>query len=293
MRRTGSLTTAVAILVLLPGSLANAQNHAAETAAKKSLESFIAAWNTGDDTKLRGTMNFPFVTFAAGQALTIVEKAEDFSQGFDRMRQREGWARSSFDFDSFAVITSSAEKVHCEIGFSRYRANGTKYFTGRVMYVVTNKDGHWGPQLRTAGSPVTRLSVEKRAELLDAARRAALDFMTAFNAADTEAATRPLNYPHLFMISGGAIAIAKDSSHRSVRPNFDRMRSSQNWHVSTFDSLEASIVTENKVHLDVVFSRWHPDGTRYLTIPALWIVTRVGDHWGVQLRSLMPATFRD
>ena len=48
----------------------------------------------------------------------------------------------------------------------------------------------------------------------------------------------------------------------------------------------------DKVHFDLVFSRWHPDGTRYLTIPALWIMTRSGDHWGIQLRSLMPATLR-
>jgi len=284
--------TAVFFLVSLSGALVSAQDRAAEAAAKESLEAFIAAWNMGDDVQLRKTMNFPFVTFGAGQAVRVAERAEDFTQGFEQMRQK-GWARSSFDFDSFTVYGSSAEKVHCEIGFSRYRADGTPYFTGRVMYVVTNQDGHWGPQLRTAGSPVTPLAGGQRAEVLDAARRAALEFMTAFNAGDAEGATGPLNYPHLFLFSSGTIATADDAGHSSVRPDFNRMRSSQNWHVSTFDSLEASIVSENKVHLEVVFSRWHPDGTRYLTIPALWIVTRVGDHWGVQLRSLMPATFRE
>ncbi len=41
----------------------------------------------------------------------------------------------------------------------------------------------------------------------------------------------------------------------------------------------------------VTMTRWHPNGTRYMTFPGLWIVTRAGDHWGIQVRSLMPTTF--
>ena len=74
------------------------------------------------------------------------------------------------------------------------------------------------------------------------------------------------------------------------RPNFDQMRQRENWHMSTIDALEASIVTPDKVHFELTFTRWHPDGTRYWTVPALWVVTRAGDHWGIQVRSLMPAT---
>ncbi len=92
---------------------------------------------------------------------------------------------------------------------------------------------------------------------------------------------------------GGGFSVAEDASHRSVRPNFDRMRERENWHVSTFDSLETSIVSANKVHLELVFSRWHPDGTRYWTVPALWVATRVDGHWGIQLRSLMAPTYSD
>jgi hypothetical protein len=70
-----------------------------------------------------------------------------------------------------------------------------------------------------------------------------------------------------------------DSGHTSVRPNFESMRESEDWHFSSFDAIEPSIVTAKKVHLEVVFSRWYADETRYLTIPALWIATRHGNHW--------------
>ena len=60
--------------------------------------------------------------------------------------------------------------------------------------------------------------------------------------------------------------------------------------MSTIDALEASVVTRDKVHFELTFTRWHHGRTRYWTVPALWIVTRAGDHWGIQVRSLMSAT---
>ncbi|MCH8333535.1 hypothetical protein IIC65_06335 [Candidatus Sumerlaeota bacterium] len=288
MQRLAVLVSVVSIFFW--GTRVNAENLAAEASAKKAIETFMTAWNTGEDSNLRKTMNFPFVSFGGG-AVRVAAEPEDFSQGFDRMREREGWARSTFDFDTYEVFLSSAEKVHCRIDFARYKSDGARYLTGTVMYIVTKRDGHWGVQLRTSGGSAQGLGAAQRAEAIRGARQAALDFMAAFNAGDTDATTRPLNYPHLFMTMGGGFTVAEDASHGSVRPNFERMRERENWHVSTFDSIEASIVTPNKVHLEITFSRWHPDGTRYWTIPALWVATRVGDHWGIQLRSLMPATF--
>ena len=61
--------------------------------------------------------------------------------------------------------------------------------------------------------------------------------------------------------------------------------------VWTIDTLEPSLVMRDKVHFELTFTRWHPDGTRYWTVPALWLVTRQDDRWGIQVRSLMPPTF--
>jgi ketosteroid isomerase-like protein len=122
------------------------------------------------------------------------------------------------------------------------------------------------------------------------ARQAVLDFFTAFNAGDADGTIETLNHPHIFMAPGGGFLLSEDASE-GPRPNFEQMRQRENWHMSIIDALEASIVTRDKVHVELTFTRWHPDGTRYWTVPALWIVTRAGDHWGIQVRSLMPATF--
>jgi hypothetical protein len=289
MDRLALPAIALIVVLSLPKSIAFAQDLNAEAEAKNALDAFITAWNTGEDANLRKTMNFPFVTFGGAGAVRIAERPEDFSQGFDRMREREGWARSSFDFDSYSVVKSWADRVHCEIDFNRYKADGTRYGGGRVFYIVTNRNGRWGVQLRSGGSRSTPLGDAERAEVLNGGRQAALDFMTAFNAGNAEAVVRSLNYPHLIILPGGGFRVAEEAAD-SGRQNFEGMRSGENWHMTTIDSLEASIFSGNKVHLDIVISRWHPDGTRYLTASGLFVATRSGDHWGIQIRSLGTTT---
>ena len=297
MDRIRVLRVVAALALVVQGSAVGAQQQnvdgrdpAAEAAARQAFDAFITEWNTADDANLRGAMHFPFVSVAGGGALIIDDQPEDFSAGFDRMRANEGWSRSSFDFDSFTVVKSSRDKVHAEVGFSRYRADGTTYLTARVFYVVTRRDDDWRIQLRTGAASPADLDASERAEIVDDARHAVLDFFTAFNAGDADATVETLNHPHLFITPPGRFVVA-ETPDDGPRQNFDEMRQREGWHMSTIDSLEASIVTRNKVHFEMVFSRWHPNGTRYWTVPALWIVTRAGDHWGIQVRSLMPATW--
>ena len=286
---------ALGLLVVAPPGAAQtrdaaAGDGAAETAARQALEAFITQWNTADDANLRRAMHFPFATVPGGGALIVNDRPEDFAAGFDEMRAREGWSRSSFDFDSYTVLGSSPGKVHAAIGFSRYGADGAAYRTSRVYYIVTRRDDGWAIQLRAPAGEPEDLSADERAEIVAGARRAVLDFFTAFNTGDVDGTVATLNHPHLFMTPGGGFSVA-GSPDDGPRPDFDRMRRDEDWHMSTIDALEPSAVTRNKVHFELTFTRWHPDGTRYWTVPALWIVTRAGDHWGIQVRSLMPATF--
>ena len=213
MHRPNCLLMAVALMMPSMMNDSQASDHEAEGEARRAIEAFMTAWNTGEDVNLRKTMHFPFVSFFGGTRVSIAQKPEDFSQGFDRMREREGWVRSTFDLDTIEIHLSSPEKVHCELDFSRYKADGTRYMTGRVMYIITKREGKWGVQLRTQGSRAEPLEGERRAEVLVGARQAVLDFMEAFNAGDAEGTTRALNFPHLFMTMGGGFSPAEDSGH--------------------------------------------------------------------------------
>ena len=287
--RRSVLATLLLGLAEIHGLGAQTADAGAEAATRAALEAFIGAWNNADNAELRKTMNFPFVSLFGGGSM-VAREPEDFSTDFAAMRRRNDWARSALDFGTLQILASSDAKVHCAIDFHRYNSEGEVYMQGRVFYILTRQDGHWGLQMRTGFGGASTVEAA-RTEAVQGARQAVLDFFTAFNAGDVEGVTRPLSYPHVFLAGGGA-RVAPDASSASVRPSFERMREAQGWHMSSIDSLEARHVSNDKVHFDLVFSRWHPDGTRYLTVPALWILTRSGEHWGIQLRSLMPATLR-
>ena len=171
--RPGRAMLFVAVLLMMTAvRKPEARSIEAEGEAKKALEAFITAWNTGEDSNLRKTMHFPFISLFSARTTQIANQPEEFSAGFDRMREREKWLRSAFDFDSFAVIISSPDKVHCEIDFERYNTAGERYTRGRVMYIVTKRDGRWAIQMRTAGTRPDALNDTEREKVVDGARRA-------------------------------------------------------------------------------------------------------------------------
>ena len=221
----------------------------------------------------------------------IASEPSDFTTNFEAMREREGWVRSSFD--SIEVSRSSPDKVHCNVVYSRYGADGTAYRTATVMYVMTRKDGHWGMQFRGPGGPASGEPTPQLRQAEEGARATVLDFFTAFNAADNGELRKTINLTHAFLLGNGNLMAAEDASGPGVSMNFDAMRQRENWHMSSIDSMEAVSVSANQVAFEIIFSRYHPNGIKYRTVPALWILTRQDGQWGVQFRSLMPALFSE
>ncbi|HIA48337.1 MAG TPA: hypothetical protein EYN96_10320 [Candidatus Hydrogenedentes bacterium] len=278
------------LLVVAITPFSHAASSEAEAAARRTLDSFMVAWNQADNVELRKAMNFPNVTLA-GSRMIIANEPEDFSTDFERMREQEGWAKSSFD--RITVTRSAPEKVHCNVVYSRRKADGSAYRTATVFYVITKKDDHWGMQFRGPGIvPSEPLSADQRQAVVSA-EEAVQQFFTAFNGADNAALLDTLNLPHAFLLDNGALAAAHDPSGPLVAMDFDGMREREGWHMSSIDSLTPVQVSPGSVSFELVFSRYHQNGMKYRTVPALWVLTDKEGHWGVQFRSLMPATYSD
>ena len=113
------------------------------------------------------------------------------------------------------------------------------------------------------------------------AKETVVKFFEAFNAADNDALQDYMNYPHIFLTRNGQARIIEERWDM----NFEGLREREGWRRSTIDSLEVSMVFEDKVHLNLVFSRVGQDGEIYRTVPGQWIVTKQDGRWGVQLRS--------
>ena len=123
----------------------------------------------------------------------------------------------------------------------------------------------------------------------EAEARAALDeYFRAWNAADNDAVAAISNFPRLSLGQNGQVVVRE--TPEEIVTDFELLRQS-GWDHSTLDLAEAVHVSPDKVHFRIVFSRYSADGTPYTTSPGLYVITNQNGHWGLQLQSILPATF--
>ncbi|HYF07622.1 MAG TPA: hypothetical protein VD970_08370 [Acetobacteraceae bacterium] len=121
-------------------------DEAAVAAAMAVMDRFMAALNARDEAALQATLHFPHYRLAAG-GMQVFERPEDYTLGAFYARAGEGWARSGWDFRR--VIAAGPEKVHLDVQFTRYRADGTALGHFRSLYVLARREGRWGIALRS------------------------------------------------------------------------------------------------------------------------------------------------
>lgn len=121
-------------------------NLSPETAALAVLDRHIAALNARDPDAIAATLHFPHYRLA-GNGMRIWDGPERYFADF---RERAGgdWHHSAWDFRN--LIAASPDKVHLDVQFTRYRADGSAIGSYRSIWVVTRLDGRWAAQLRSS-----------------------------------------------------------------------------------------------------------------------------------------------
>lgn len=137
----------VTVMVVLGAAWAVAAPGDEETiaAGRKTVEGFFVAFNQGDNDALQNYMNYPHIFLSRNGGARVSEERVDTP--FDRMREGEGWHHSSIG--SLEPLLTFEDKVHFKLVFSRHHEDGSVYRTVTGEWVVTQKDGHWGVQLRS------------------------------------------------------------------------------------------------------------------------------------------------
>ncbi|HEY7245909.1 MAG TPA: hypothetical protein VH678_18725 [Xanthobacteraceae bacterium] len=118
-------------------------------AAMEVLDRHVAALNGGDASGLAQTLHFPHYRLAGGR-MKVWEGPETYLQDF-HSRAGEEWHRSAWDFRH--PISADSEKVHIEVQFCRYRADGSVLGRYRSIWVVACLGGRWAAQLRSSFAP--------------------------------------------------------------------------------------------------------------------------------------------
>lgn len=119
-----------------------------DVAAFAPIAAYIDALNRTDTDGVRAAFQFPHVLFSQGRVFHY-PTADSFSlDDFKNRVSADGWVRSSID--SHAVVLSGPDKVHFDIRFTRWRADGSAIGVHHSLYIVTRIDGRWGLQARSS-----------------------------------------------------------------------------------------------------------------------------------------------
>jgi hypothetical protein len=125
-------------------------------------------------------------------------------------------------------------------------------------------------------------SAESGQALIEAAS-ACLDRFTArFNARDPAGMDAELHFPHDML--SGAERLTWTQAGQHPRDFFESLLAS-GWHHTRYASKDAVLVSRDKVHFVVTYSRRNQAGEVLSMHENLWIVTRMAGKWGIVLRS--------
>jgi hypothetical protein len=144
--------TLILLLITLTAAAQTAKKDApqvdkeVETAAMKVLDEYMAAWNKKDLESWEQTFHFPHYRLASGK-MSVLEKPGQ--QDAARIWQAiTDWHHSKWD--RRRIINASADKVHVDTKFTRYRADGSRIGSYESLYILTKENGRWGVKLRSS-----------------------------------------------------------------------------------------------------------------------------------------------
>ena len=112
------------------------------------------------------------------------------------------------------------------------------------------------------------------------------EFLRTFNELDAAGHAATLAYPHVRLASGTVrIWQTIDEATEQMTVNMARIRDALGWDHSEWDHKRLVHAGPGKVHLDVQFTRYRPDGSVIGVYPAVYVVVETQDGWRIQARS--------
>ena len=116
-----------------------------------------------------------------------------------------------------------------------------------------------------------------------ATAEACLDaFTTCFNNRDLVGMDAHLHFSHILF--SGAECVVWERPGQSPADFFDNLVAS-GWEKTVYETKEPMLVSPDKVHFRVRYTRRAADGSILTEHDNVWFVTRIDNRWGIALRS--------
>lgn len=116
-------------------------------------DAFMDTFNASDPAGHAATLAYPHVRLAGGTVRVwqnIEEAVEAMSRAMPALREA-GWDHSRWDHRR--VIQAGEAKVHLDVQFTRYRADGSVIGVYPAVYVVVDTGNGWRIQARSSFAP--------------------------------------------------------------------------------------------------------------------------------------------
>lgn len=123
-------------------------------AAMAVTDAFLDTFNALDAAGHAATLAYPHIRLASGQVRIwqdIEEATAAMELGMAALRDRVGWDHSRWNHR--LLIHDLGNKVHLDVEFTRYRADGSVIGVYPAVYVIVETDGGWGIQCRSSAAP--------------------------------------------------------------------------------------------------------------------------------------------
>lgn len=125
-------------------------------------------------------------------------------------------------------------------------------------------------------------SPESAAELIAGAEACLEGFTACFNAKDCAGMDRHLHFPHTMF--SGAERLVWEKPGQLPESFFDELTET-GWARTVYEEKQPVLVSPDKVHFRVRYTRRAVDGSVLTEHENIWFVTRIGGRWGIALRS--------
>ena len=118
----------------------------ATAAAMAVTDAHMAALNAQDGEAIAATLHFPHYRLAGGR-MQEWPSPDSYLADF-LARAGSGWSHSAWNFRN--VVAASANKVHLDVEFTRFKTDGTELGRFRSLWIVSCIDGRWAAQARSS-----------------------------------------------------------------------------------------------------------------------------------------------
>ena len=111
-------------------------------------------------------------------------------------------------------------------------------------------------------------------------------FLGTFNDRDAPAHAQTLGYPHV-RLANGTVRLWDDSDQatRDMEVSMRLLTERVGWDHSRWDHRHVIHERDDKVHLDVQFTRYRADDSVIGVYPAVYVIVRTDNGWRIQCRS--------